>query len=832
MNYIVPLNAFVCIQMKLFLCSFSSLGNVLFTSFFFFFDLSLSNIPFPQYRSIGGALATANSGNGSDGGSTPGAPSPSLRSNNKVTAPPSVLSGLGGSSSGLNSSGVGVGGTSQPGSGAAGASNASVGKPISPLSPSTARRANVAAGSPLSGSAQGGSGLGSAHGSAHGSTHGSVHGSVQGSAQGSAHGSAYNSARAGHHQHDQQQQQRGEQGLQAHFAEDGDPGPAPASVPAPRRGSASASSPHGVTLDRVNLKSPSVDKKESESGSEAGGVTPKYGSGSTTATYDASIIASLPSPTVVADKDLNITIVNAELLKLFGYSDASELVGKNVRVFIPRDHPHHANHDTYIHNYKNSGRMKLIGTPRVLPAARRDGSVMMVELSLTRAKVTDNPNAAFFVSFRPVLGLAASFEHLNIPVIVLDKSCVITSVNQPTLQMFETEERLTMIGSSIEAFLVNRLSPQDPRSETSPFTALFEDPLSELRPKKLRPNPVVLNFNTTRGNPFRCEVSLSEDRETRTASRYYASLRLCSKDEYSSLVDESETRSDRMEMGSVNPDELAELRNSLQKAHSLLAEETSLRLKAEDEVARLSKVLADMGVTILPDGTAVAKPAPPQAARFPVISLRDLKIKEKIGSGGFAKVYRAIWLGKEVAVKKLRPDINSNVAASFLKEMNLLSSVRHPNVVLMLGACHTNKGDAIVTEYLRGGSLFNHLESLASQSRLLDIATLKKFALDIAMGMAYLHSLSPPIIHRDLKSLNVLIDENNHCKVADFGLSREMVDSGLASASLGTPHWIAPEVSALTIYIYKHTYICLACSWLMISLLYLNIHASQPYTYT
>jgi len=191
----------------------------------------------------------------------------------------------------------------------------------------------------------------------------------------------------------------------------------------------------------------------------------------------------------------------------------------------------------------------------------------------------------------------------------------------------------------------------------------------------------------------------------------------------------------------------------------------------------------------------LAVPAP-TTPKFLEISLRDIKVLEKIGSGGFAKVYRGLWMGKEVALKKLRSDINTDVIQSFLLEMNMLANLRHPNVVLMLGALSGPKGHAIVTEYLHNGSLYHHIANLNDKGERIPNAQLREFALDIAHGLSYLHSLKPPVIHRDLKSLNVLIDRSFSCKVADFGLSREMHDSGLATASTGTPHWVAPEVLA------------------------------------
>jgi serine/threonine protein kinase len=146
----------------------------------------------------------------------------------------------------------------------------------------------------------------------------------------------------------------------------------------------------------------------------------------------------------------------------------------------------------------------------------------------------------------------------------------------------------------------------------------------------------------------------------------------------------------------------------------------------------------------------------------------------------------------------------------FQREVTTLYKVRHPNLVLFVGACADKGHIMILTEFCSGGSLF----SLLHEKRSINLSLKQKhrMALDIAKGMNYLHTQDPPILHRDLKSLNLLVYEqvrNNsdfiQIKITDFGLSRHNDDlstsrmTGLA----GTFHWMAPEVLKSDEYTHK-----------------------------
>ncbi|XVE89824.1 hypothetical protein DITRI_Ditri20bG0025400 [Diplodiscus trichospermus] len=175
------------------------------------------------------------------------------------------------------------------------------------------------------------------------------------------------------------------------------------------------------------------------------------------------------------------------------------------------------------------------------------------------------------------------------------------------------------------------------------------------------------------------------------------------------------------------------------------------------------------------------------------IPLEDLDIGERIGLGSYGEVYHADWNGTEVAVKKfLDQDFSGDALAEFKREMRIMRRLRHPNVVLFMGAVTRPPNLSIITEFLPRGSLYKILHRPHSH---IDEKRRIKMALDVARGMNCLHTSTPTIVHRDLKSPNLLVDKNWTVKVCDFGLSRLKHNTFLSSKSTaGTPEWMAPEV--------------------------------------
>ncbi|GKV03577.1 hypothetical protein SLEP1_g15851 [Rubroshorea leprosula] len=175
------------------------------------------------------------------------------------------------------------------------------------------------------------------------------------------------------------------------------------------------------------------------------------------------------------------------------------------------------------------------------------------------------------------------------------------------------------------------------------------------------------------------------------------------------------------------------------------------------------------------------------------IQWEDLQIGERIGIGSYGEVYRADWNSTEVAVKKfLDQDFSGDALVQFKCEVEIMLRMRHPNVVLFMGAVTRSPHLSILTEFLPRGSLYKLLHRPNPQ---LDEMRRMRMALDVAKGMNYLHTSHPPIVHRDLKSPNLLVDKNWVVKVCDFGLSRLKHHTFLSSKSTaGTPEWMAPEV--------------------------------------
>jgi serine/threonine protein kinase len=203
-----------------------------------------------------------------------------------------------------------------------------------------------------------------------------------------------------------------------------------------------------------------------------------------------------------------------------------------------------------------------------------------------------------------------------------------------------------------------------------------------------------------------------------------------------------------------------------------------------------------------------------------IIDLENIDLMKTMGSGGAGEVWQGLWQGLDVAVKilyrqgghvfgsdnaKALPKHLAKVEKAFQAEVYSLSNLRHPNIVLFMGACRSevqvmNVQNAelqygIVTEYMSGGSIHDHIHR-EDWVQTASPKLLRSIAKDITLGMLYLHNEG--IIHRDLKSRNILTDNNWHTKIADFDLSRiretTIYKNDPSSSLIGTPSWMAPEL--------------------------------------
>lgn len=171
-----------------------------------------------------------------------------------------------------------------------------------------------------------------------------------------------------------------------------------------------------------------------------------------------------------------------------------------------------------------------------------------------------------------------------------------------------------------------------------------------------------------------------------------------------------------------------------------------------------------------------------------------------IGHGGFGLVYRGVLNdGRKVAVK-LMDQAGKQGEEEFTVEVELLSRLRSPYLLALLGSCSDNNRKLLVYEFMANGGLQEHLYPMNGSNAIsskLEWETRLRIALEAAKGLEYLHEhVSPPIIHRDFKSSNILLDKNFHAKVSDFGLAKLGSDKAgghVSTRVLGTQGYIAPE---------------------------------------
>ncbi|KAI9109412.1 hypothetical protein K1719_019466 [Acacia pycnantha] len=170
-------------------------------------------------------------------------------------------------------------------------------------------------------------------------------------------------------------------------------------------------------------------------------------------------------------------------------------------------------------------------------------------------------------------------------------------------------------------------------------------------------------------------------------------------------------------------------------------------------------------------------------------------LQNLIGEGGFGKVYLGTLKNDTQVAVKLLSQSSVQGHREFQSEVELLMVVHHRNLVSLIGYCQETGVRALVYEYMANGDLRRHLsgdngDAFKWKKRL-------QIALDAACGLEYLHNgCKPAIVHRDLKTTNILLDENMEAKIADFGLSRAFandIDSHVLTRPAGTVGYLDPE---------------------------------------
>jgi len=190
----------------------------------------------------------------------------------------------------------------------------------------------------------------------------------------------------------------------------------------------------------------------------------------------------------------------------------------------------------------------------------------------------------------------------------------------------------------------------------------------------------------------------------------------------------------------------------------------------------------------------------------------ELKMIQKIGSGCTAEVFLGEFRGAHVAIKQIewfKGSCSKANQRAFDREVAIMTKVRHPNLVGLIAISSQVQPLRVVTEYCAGGCCFELLHN--QEDVFLSLSQQCKMCFDVAQAMQYLHAFQPPIIHRDLKSLNLLLHypvqsehDTPHVKVSDFGLARMKdaggQDWGKMTVAAGTCHWMAPEVHYGNVY--------------------------------
>ncbi|EGC33167.1 hypothetical protein DICPUDRAFT_56632 [Dictyostelium purpureum] len=181
--------------------------------------------------------------------------------------------------------------------------------------------------------------------------------------------------------------------------------------------------------------------------------------------------------------------------------------------------------------------------------------------------------------------------------------------------------------------------------------------------------------------------------------------------------------------------------------------------------------------------------------REDIIDIADIQFIQKVGEGAFSEVWEGWWNNIHVAIKKLKIiGDEEQFKERFIREVQNLKNGNHQNIVMFIGACY--KPACIITEYMSGGSLYSILHNPNTPKVKYSFPLVLKMATDMALGLLHLHSIQ--IVHRDLTSQNILLDEFGNIKISDFGLSREKSREGsmtMTNGGICNPRWRPPEIT-------------------------------------
>ncbi len=272
------------------------------------------------------------------------------------------------------------------------------------------------------------------------------------------------------------------------------------------------------------------------------------------------------------------------------------------------------------------------------------------------------------------------------------------------------------------------------------------------------------------------------------------------RDPESTYVTYTEGPGDKKWMAEKDRNYCARLKREKATAEKQKTEAVRKRHEPEKQrKAALEKRRAEKAVAPGPSSTPIRAPGEvtlsfeidPKALHY------DRNDEESIlGEGSYSIVYRGTYQFQDVAVKELKGvNLSEKALYQVKNEVDIMSRLNSMHIVRFHGACF-QKPYRIVMEYMRKGSLYGVLQSKEP----LSWSQRYRIGLDVTIGLLQMHEQSPPILHRDLKSLNVLLDKDYRAKLTDFGLSKiktETASTTQHTGGVGSRPWMAPELFGL-----------------------------------
>ncbi|MGC4121115.1 MAG: serine/threonine-protein kinase [Myxococcales bacterium] len=174
------------------------------------------------------------------------------------------------------------------------------------------------------------------------------------------------------------------------------------------------------------------------------------------------------------------------------------------------------------------------------------------------------------------------------------------------------------------------------------------------------------------------------------------------------------------------------------------------------------------------------------------------RVDKKIGQGGMGSVYKAtdLALDRTVAIKILAADLCKDevFVARFEREAKLTANLEQPNVVLIYGVGRHQGRPFIVMKWLPGETLASRLERHQDEGSMMPVSEVRSIVAQICAGLDYIHGKG--LVHRDIKASNIILDDNNHATILDFGILRDLKSKEALTAVgmlIGTPHYVSPE---------------------------------------